>query len=183
TSGSTGKPKGVVITHEGIVNRLRWMQHQFGIGPGDRIMQKTPYGFDVSVWELFWPLMQGAAVVMALPGGHRDPAYLANEIEQTGTDIVHFVPSMLREFLEHPDAADCRSLRHIVCSGEALGAHTLRRVHDILPGCTVTNLYGPTEAAVDVTCWESAGAASVPSSVPIGRPVWNTQVYVLDNHT
>ncbi|MEU0563691.1 amino acid adenylation domain-containing protein, partial [Dactylosporangium sp. NPDC006015] len=177
TSGSTGLPKGVAVTHEGIVNRLVWMQAQFGLRPGDRVLQKTPFGFDVSVWELFWPLIQGAAMVIARPGGHRDPGYVAELIRAERVDTVHFVPSMLEAFLAVPEAAECGGLRRVVCSGEALGSAVRDRFFEILPGVGLFNLYGPTEASVDVT------ACEVPAegSVPIGRPVFNTRVYVLDD--
>ncbi|WP_344515748.1 non-ribosomal peptide synthase/polyketide synthase [Dactylosporangium maewongense] len=177
TSGSTGVPKGVVVTHEGIVNRLVWMQSRFGIQEGDRVLQKTPFGFDVSVWELFWPLIQGATMVIARPGGHRDPGYVAELIRAERVDTVHFVPSMLEAFLAVPEAAGCGGLRRVVCSGEALGSAVRDRFFEILPGVGLFNLYGPTEASVDVT------ACEVPAegSVPIGRPVFNTRVYVLDD--
>ncbi|MEU0563757.1 amino acid adenylation domain-containing protein, partial [Dactylosporangium sp. NPDC006015] len=177
TSGSTGVPKGVVVSHEGIVNRLVWMQSRFGLRPGDRVLQKTPFGFDVSVWELFWPLIQGATMVIARPGGHRDPAYVAELIRDERVDTVHFVPSMLEAFLAVPQAAECGGLRRVVCSGEALGSAVRDRFFETLPGVGLFNLYGPTEASVDVTGCE------VPAEgpVPIGRPVFNTRVYVLDD--
>jgi amino acid adenylation domain-containing protein len=180
TSGSTGRPKGVMNQHRGVVNRLVWMQAHFGIGVDDVVLQKTPFGFDVSVWELFWPLQQGACLVMARPDGHRDPLYLQEVIERRGVTTLHFVPSMLQPFVEAVEAGRCASLRHVVCSGEALPPALVRRFHDRFAGPVVlTNLYGPTEAAVDVSCWTCPrdGAAGV---VPIGRPVWNTALYVLD---
>jgi amino acid adenylation domain-containing protein len=178
TSGSTGRPKGVVNTHAGICNRLRWMQEHFGIGAGDRILQKTPFGFDVSVWELFWPLMAGATMVPARPEGHREPAYVAELIERERVTVAHFVPSMLQLFADEPAAARCTSLRHVVCSGEALPAKLADRLLEILPGTELHNLYGPTEAAVDVTAWRCRAGDE---SVPIGWPVANTRVYVLDD--
>ncbi|HEV3049820.1 MAG TPA: amino acid adenylation domain-containing protein, partial [Longimicrobium sp.] len=180
TSGSTGRPKGVMNQHRGVVNRLVWMQAHFGIGAEDVVLQKTPFGFDVSVWEFFWPLQQGARLVMARPDGHRDPAYLRDVIEREGVTTLHFVPSMLQPFVEAVEAGRCESLRHVVCSGEALPAALVRRFYDRFAGpVELTNLYGPTEAAVDVSCWTCAreDAADV---VPIGRPVWNTALYVLD---
>ncbi|MBM7788492.1 non-ribosomal peptide synthetase [Tenggerimyces flavus] len=174
TSGSTGKPKGVVNTHAGIVNRLLWMQSAYGLEPGERVLQKTPSSFDVSVWEFFWPLLVGATLVIAKPDGHRDPRYLAELIQRERVSTVHFVPSMLRVFLDEPAAVDCVGLRRVICSGEALPGDLVSTFP--LPA-ELHNLYGPTEAAVDVTAWpvEAGGHA-----VPIGRPVWNTQVYVLD---
>ncbi|UKE71447.1 non-ribosomal peptide synthase/polyketide synthase [Xanthomonas graminis] len=180
TSGSTGTPKGVVNTHAGIDNRLLWMQQELQLQPEQRVLQKTPVGFDVSVWELFWPLRVGARLVLAEPGGHKDPAYLTDLIEQTGIDTVHFVPSMLRVFVETlPDGA-CASLRRIVCSGEALPADLAHAARERLPQARLYNLYGPTEAAVDVSVWECTEADT--HSVPIGRPIANTQLHVLDVH-
>jgi amino acid adenylation domain-containing protein len=178
TSGSTGQPKGVVISHASIANRLAWMQAQYRLAGGERVLHKTPTGFDVSVWELFWPLMAGAAVVVTRPGGHREPGYLAALIEAEHVSTVHFVPSMLAAFLRHPAAARCRGLRRVICSGEALPAELATRFHAVLDA-TLWNLYGPTEAAVDVSYWQSAGRP-VSGTVPIGRPVWNTRLYVLD---
>ncbi|NKQ55823.1 amino acid adenylation domain-containing protein [Amycolatopsis sp. K13G38] len=162
TSGSTGKPKGVVVSHRAIVNRLLWMQHEYGLGAGDRVLQKTPSSFDVSVWEFFWPLITGATLVVARPGGHKDPDYLAGVIEREGVTTVHFVPSMLRVYGDRPLPG------RVICSGEVLAEDIAR------PG--MHNLYGPTEAAVDVTFHR------VEDGVKIGRPVWNTQVHVLDQH-
>ncbi|MEU4510598.1 amino acid adenylation domain-containing protein [Nonomuraea wenchangensis] len=178
TSGSTGRPKGVVVAHEAIVNRLRWMQAEYGLTPEDRVLQKTPAGFDVSVWEFFWPLIAGATLVVAEPGGHRDAAYLAGLIRRERVTTVHFVPSMLRAFLADPDAARCTGLRRVICSGEELPAGLAAEFHAALPGCGLHNLYGPTEAAVDVTYWACRPGEDGP--VPIGRPVWNTAVHVLD---
>ena len=180
TSGSTGRPKGVMNTHRGVVNRLAWMQGEFGIGPGDVVLQKTPFSFDVSVWELFWPLRQGAHLVMARPDGHRDPAYLREMIERRGVTTLHFVPSMLQPFVEAADAGRCPSLARVVCSGEALSAELARRFRERFPpSVSLHNLYGPTEAAVDVSAW-TCGGAEPSGTVPIGRPVWNTRLYVLD---
>ncbi|QCW27252.1 amino acid adenylation domain-containing protein [Lysobacter enzymogenes] len=178
TSGSTGQPKGAPNTHEALVNRLAWMQHAYALRDDDVVLQKTPFSFDVSVWEFFWPLLYGARLVMARPGGHRDPAYLADVINQHGVTTLHFVPSMLEAFLHDPAAATCTSLRRIVCSGEALSGALRERLRQALDR-PLHNLYGPTEAAIDVTAWtcrdETAGSA-----VPIGAPIWNTQTYVLD---
>jgi enterobactin synthetase component F len=179
TSGSTGRPKGVVVPHRAIDNRLRWMQHEYGLTAGDRVLQKTPSSFDVSVWEFFWPLREGAALVVAEPGGHKDPAYLARLIREQAVTTCHFVPSMLQVFLSGPDAAGCAGvLRRVFCSGEALPRETANVFGRTLPGVELHNLYGPTEAAVDVTYHACAPEAAGP--VPIGRPVWNTRLYVLD---
>ncbi|MEW2115622.1 amino acid adenylation domain-containing protein [Streptomyces sp. NPDC005474] len=177
TSGSTGRPKAVVVEHAAIVNRLLWMQDRYGLGPDDRVLQKTPFGFDVSVWEFFWPLLTGAALVVAEPGGHKDPAYLARMIQRESVTTAHFVPSMLAVFVAEPGAAGCRSLRRVVCSGEALPEELKNRFLDVLD-VPLHNLYGPTEAAVDVTHWECRRADEGP--VPIGRPIWNTALRVLD---
>ncbi|HEX2203314.1 MAG TPA: amino acid adenylation domain-containing protein, partial [Longimicrobium sp.] len=180
TSGSTGRPKGAMNAHRGVVNRLWWMQAEYGIGAEDVILQKTPFSFDVSVWEFFWPLQQGAKLVMARPEGHRDPAYLAEVIETEGVTTLHFVPSMLQQFVEEADSARCGSLQRVICSGEALPPALVARFHERFPATVgLHNLYGPTEAAVDVSYWacERGDATGV---VPIGRPVWNTQLYVLD---
>ncbi|MDH6108607.1 amino acid adenylation domain-containing protein/non-ribosomal peptide synthase protein (TIGR01720 family) [Kitasatospora sp. MAP12-44] len=179
TSGSTGRPKGVAVPHAAIVNRLGWMQSAYGLTAEDRVLQKTPSGFDVSVWEFFWPLMTGATLVVARPEGHKDPAYLAALINEQRVTTMHFVPSMLQAFLLEPSAATCVGLRRVVCSGEALPVEAQARFHSIFASAELHNLYGPTEAAVDVTFWQCVrGDEGV--SVPIGRPVANTRVYVLD---
>ncbi|WP_406006001.1 non-ribosomal peptide synthase/polyketide synthase [Streptomyces sp. NBC_00637] len=177
TSGSTGRPKGVTVPHEGIANRLLWMQDTYRLDGGDRVLQKTPAGFDVSVWEFFWPLVAGATLVLARPEGHQDPAYLADLIQRRHITTAHFVPSMLRAFLDEPTAAGCTGLRQVMCSGEALPVALAARFHRLLPGSRLHNLYGPTEASVDVTAHE---VSADPATVPIGRPVWNTRAYVLD---
>ncbi|MGV9455865.1 amino acid adenylation domain-containing protein [Streptomyces sp. NPDC003635] len=176
TSGSTGRPKGVVVPHAGIVNRLLWMQDTYGLTAEDRVLQKTPAGFDVSVWEFFWPLITGATLVLARPDGHRDPAYLAALIQDQAVTTAHFVPSMLQMFLEEPAAAQCTDLRQVMCSGEALPTPVAQRFHRLLPA-RLHNLYGPTEASVDVTATEVPEGGG---QVLIGRPVRNTRAYVLD---
>ncbi|WP_329570498.1 amino acid adenylation domain-containing protein [Kitasatospora sp. NBC_01266] len=178
TSGSTGRPKGVVVEHRAIVNRLLWMQDRYRLDGTDRVLQKTPAGFDVSVWEFFWPLISGAAVVVAPPGVHREPDRLARLIEDTGVTTAHFVPSMLRAFVDEPAAKACTSLRRVFASGEALPAELVGDFHSVC-AAPLVNLYGPTEAAVDVTHW-SCPAQGTPEAVPIGRPVWNTRIHVLD---
>lgn len=178
TSGSTGRPKGVEVTHRAIVNRLAWIGPLQGFGARDRVLLKTPLGFDVSVWELFWALQVGARIEVAPPGAHRDPAALAAVIRRGRVTVAHFVPSMLKAFLAEPASAECTGLRHIVCSGEALGADVAQAALRRFPGVTLDNLYGPTEAAVDVTMWRVTPEDT--RSVPIGRPVWNTDAVVLD---
>lgn len=181
TSGSTGLPKGAMNEHRAVVNRLHWMQMQYGLGADDRVLQKTPFSFDVSVWEFFWTLMSGACLVVARPQGHQDPAYLRGLIEATGVTTLHFVPSMLQIFLEGHQPGQCPSLRHVVCSGEELPASLQRRFFEHLPHARLSNLYGPTEAAIDVTYWE-CDPDDPGSRVPIGRPISNVQMYVLDRH-
>ncbi|MFE0151465.1 amino acid adenylation domain-containing protein [Nonomuraea sp. NPDC059007] len=176
TSGSTGRPKGAAITHRALANRIRWMQHAYPLRADDRVLQKTPAGFDVSGWEFWWPLTHGAQLVMARPGGHRDPAYLAEVMRGERVTVVHFVPSMLREFLDGPGSADLPGLRRIVCSGEALPGDLVERARAVLGTVAIENLYGPTEATIDVTAFE----ANTEAVVPIGRPIWNTATYVLD---
>ncbi|MFE0461115.1 amino acid adenylation domain-containing protein [Kitasatospora sp. NPDC058965] len=181
TSGSTGRPKGVVVPHRGVVNRLLWMRDDCGLRAGTRVLQKTPATFDVSVWEFFGPLAVGATLVLARPGGHRDPDYLRAVLAEERVDTVHFVPSMLREFLAAlrgagpSDGPVLPDLRRIVCSGEALGADLVRGVAELI-GCEVFNLYGPTEASVDVTATRCLPG----EPVTIGRPVANTRTQVLD---
>ena len=179
TSGSTGRPKGVAVSHGAIVNRLLWMQGQYGLTSADVVLQKTPVTFDVSVWELFWPLQVGARLVIAAPNGHRDPAYLAKVIAEQSVSTVHFVPSMLEVFVAEPAAAHAISLRRVFASGEALAGQTAARLRAVLPEARLHNLYGPTEAAVDVTFHEASAADAI--AVPIGAPVWNTQLLVLDS--
>ncbi|HEX4494362.1 MAG TPA: non-ribosomal peptide synthase/polyketide synthase [Thermoanaerobaculia bacterium] len=178
TSGSTGRPKGAMNSHRGIVNRLLWMQETFGLDASDRVLQKTPFSFDVSVWEFFWPLMTGARLVMASPGGHQDPAYLVAEIARQGITTLHFVPSMLQVFLGARGVGECGSLRRVLCSGEALPADLVARFHAVLD-VPLHNLYGPTEAAVDVSWWPCE-RGDERGSVPIGRPVANTSLHILD---
>jgi arthrofactin-type cyclic lipopeptide synthetase B len=181
TSGSTGQPKGVVNEHAGVVNRLLWMQNAYRLTAADSVLQKTPFSFDVSVWEFFWPLMTGARLVMAQPGGHKDPQYLSEVIEREHITTLHFVPSMLDVFLANSDTTRCDSVRQVMCSGEALPGRVVRRFKLQLPGSALHNLYGPTEAAVDVTAWDCAGTIEqTPDNTPIGKPIANTRMYILD---
>ncbi len=180
TSGSTGKPKGAGNRHSALSNRLCWMQQAYGLGVGDTVLQKTPFSFDVSVWEFFWPLMSGARLVVAAPGDHRDPAKLVKLINREGVDTLHFVPSMLQAFLQDEDVASCTSLKRIVCSGEALPADAQQQVFAKLPQAGLYNLYGPTEAAIDVTHWTCVEEGK--DAVPIGRPIANLACYILDGN-
>lgn len=197
TSGSTGRPKGVGVSHRALANRLEWTQDAYGLTPKDRVVQKTPVGFDVSVWEFFWPLAAGAAIVIARPDGHRDPAYLAGLLAEQRVTVCHFVPSMLRLFVDEPAAADANALRLVIASGEALDG-TLARDFARVLNARLENLYGPTEAAIDVTAYlavtpfpsrvsdptdlpgDARSSTAPVGSVPIGGPVWNTALHVLD---
>lgn len=178
TSGSTGRPKGVINIHQALSNRLIWMQAAYGLEEFDVVLQKTPFSFDVSVWEFFWPLLIGARLTIAKPGGHRDPAYLIDAIATHGVTTIHFVPSMLQLFLEQSSLERCGSLKRVICSGEALSRALQDRFYERLRA-DLHNLYGPTEAAVDVTAW-SCNPRSDLQSVPIGRPISNAAIYILD---
>jgi amino acid adenylation domain-containing protein len=182
TSGSTGYPKGVIVPHQGIVNRLLWMQSAFNLTPKDRVLQKTPYSFDVSVWEFFWPLMTGATLVIAKPGGHQEPQYLVRLVAEQEITTLHFVPTMLHYFLNEPGVERCNSLKRVICSGEELTGSLCERFFTRMPASVeLHNLYGPTEASVDVTFYQCMrDQLRVP--VPIGRPIHNTQIYLLDAH-
>ncbi len=178
TSGSTGRPKGAGNSHGALYNRLAWMQQAYGLDAHDRVLQKTPFSFDVSVWEFFWPLMTGACLVVADPGEHRDPARLIATIRREGVTTLHFVPSMLQAFLHEEAVATCTGLRRIVCSGEALPVEAQARVFERLPDAALYNLYGPTEAAIDVTHWTCRDDGG--DAVPIGHPIANLRTHVLD---
>ena len=187
TSGSTGRPKGVMIEHRSVVNRLHWMQAAYPIGPGDVILQKTPYYFDVSVWELFWWAMTGATLCFLKPGGEKLPMVLVDTIRRHRVTVLHFVPSMLNAFLQYLDGRDAAmlaglgSLRQVFASGEALLPAHVRKFNQILgtqTGAKLTNLYGPTEATVDVTWYDCPTGEDI-ERIPIGRPIHNTRLYVL----
>lgn len=177
TSGSTGRPKGAVITHRSIVTHLTIIQDAFPLGPGDTVLQKTQISFDVSVWELFWPLLLGARLVMAAPDGHRDPAYLRRLIDSEKIGTAHFVPSMLAAFLADLKEPICPSLRRVVCSGEELSRPLVESFFRNLD-CELYNLYGPTEATIHASAWKCEPTER--GRVPIGRPVPGTRLYVLD---
>ncbi len=178
TSGSTGKPKGAGNRHAALTNRLCWMQQAYGLDASDTVLQKTPFSFDVSVWEFFWPLMTGARLVVAAPGDHRDPAKLVELINREGVTTLHFVPSMLQAFLQDKQVATCASLKRIVCSGEALPVDAQQQVFARLPQASLYNLYGPTEAAIDVTHWTCVEEGK--DAVPIGQPIANLACHILD---
>jgi len=187
TSGSTGKPKGVMIEHRSVVNRLHWMQRAYPLGEGDVILQKTPYAFDVSVWELFWWALQGAKMCFLVPGGERNPLAILEAIRKRRVSVMHFVPSMLSVFLEYLDGkpaevlAGLASVRRVFASGEALMSSHVRRFNDIWGGRTgarLINLYGPTEATVDVSYFDCPAHNDF-EIIPIGRPIDNTRFYVI----
>ncbi|HVT16314.1 MAG TPA: amino acid adenylation domain-containing protein [Thermoanaerobaculia bacterium] len=179
TSGSTGRPKGVVAPHRAIVNRLLWMQERYPFAPGDRVLQKTPYGFDASVWEIFSPLIAGAELVMARPQGHRDTAYLAEAVAAHRITVLQLVPSVLAPFLEEPGiTAACASLKRLFCGGEELTTALARRCLALLDA-ELCNVYGPTEAVIDCITWLLPHDPP-PATVPIGRPLANVRAHLLD---
>ncbi|MES1204670.1 MAG: amino acid adenylation domain-containing protein [Pseudomonadota bacterium] len=181
TSGSTGRPKGAMNTHANVVASLAGMQEVYGLTAADRFLHKTPFSFDPSVCELFWPLMTGARVEIAGLDGHRDGAYQVEAIRRRGITIVQFVPSMLSVFLEEPGVAACTSLKHVTCGGEVLSPHLCERFHAKLPGARLRNTYGPTETAVAVTVW-SCTPDQPRDPVPIGRPMGRSRVHILDEN-
>jgi amino acid adenylation domain-containing protein/non-ribosomal peptide synthase protein (TIGR01720 family) len=180
TSGSTGQPKGVANNHQALANRINWMQRAYGLNQNDTVLQKTPYSFDVSVWEFFWPLITGAKLVIARPNGHKDSHYLSQLIQEQRINTLHFVPSMLQAFIEEPEAARCSSLKRIICSGEALPLSLQQQVYSKLDA-QLYNLYGPTEAAIDVSEWHCRADDTASSIVAIGKPIDNIQLYILDS--
>ena len=178
TSGSTGDPKGVKCHHEGICNRLNWMDDEYTINQNDTLIQKTPITFDVSVWELFWPLQKGAKLVIEKPNGHINPEGLIHTIMSNEISVIHFVPSMLNIFINTNSVENCTSLKKIFCSGEALSVGIVTQTHKKLKA-EIYNLYGPTEASVDVTHWHCNRKHNL-NKIPIGYPVANTKLYILD---
>lgn len=181
TSGTTGRPKGAELLHGGIVNRLLWMQDEYKLKPGDRCLLKTPYTFDVSGWELFWPFLVGATLVISDEGQHKDPREILNLIVKESVRIVHFVPSMLLYFLDQEGLEDANTLTDVVCSGEALTTEQVSRFINKLPCSRLHNLYGPTEASIDVSYWQCSTVDIERGTVPIGRPISNTQIWILDD--
>ena len=182
TSGSTGKPKGVMNEHIGLLNRLIWAQDYFNLTEADAVLQKTTFCFDVSVWELVWPLLAGSKLVFAKPGGHKDNLYLKSIIDDAKITMLHFVPSMLELFLFDLKESDCAGLKKVLCSGEALKPSHVKLFREKLPNAELHNLYGPTEAAIDVTCWTMPKTSEEIFVVPIGKPVLNTEIYILDEN-
>ena len=185
TSGSTGQPKGVVCSHQGLVNLMDWIQKQYQLTPQDKVLQKTPYNFDVSVWELVWPLITGASLVIARPEGHKDARYLTQIIQQESISHLHFVPSMLNVMLSDGDWPKCDSVKQVICIGEALSYELQQKFFakqsQSKGNAELHNLYGPTEASIVVSYWQCQPDSSL-NLVPIGKPIQNTQLLVLDNH-
>lgn len=178
TSGSTGEPKGVKCHHKGICNRLNWMNADYPLTSKDVLLQKTPITFDVSVWELFWPLQTGASLVIEKPEGHKNPERLIETIRNYQVTVIHFVPSMLNVFVQTEGIQNCSSLNKIFSSGEALSAATVKKAYNLLD-VNIYNLYGPTEASIDVTSWLCEKNTDV-QSIPIGKPIANTKLYIVD---
>ncbi|MCF2860534.1 amino acid adenylation domain-containing protein, partial [Pseudoalteromonas sp. SMS1] len=181
TSGSTGKPKGVMIEHHSLVNRINWMDSEYGSCSDDCILQKTPFSFDVSVWEFFWPLLTGAKLLLAKPEGHKDPIYLSDLINQYAVTKLHFVPSMLSNMLSFGELQKCKTIRQVFCSGEALLAQQVNDFYALETGAILHNLYGPTEASIDVSYWDSF-CSTLGDCIPIGKAIDNTQLFVLDSN-
>ncbi|MFE6166221.1 amino acid adenylation domain-containing protein, partial [Streptomyces sp. NPDC056486] len=183
TSGSTGRPKGAVNTHAAFTNRIAWMQNTYPLTPADRILFKTPIGFDVNGWEWTWPLTTGASLHLTPPGAHRDPHQLAHLIQTHHITVCHFVPSMLRYFLDNPTTHHCTTLKHLIVSGEELTPHLTHTHHTTLPTTQLHNLYGPTEAAIDVTAHTTTHSHTTTNTpIPIGTPINATDLHILDTH-
>jgi len=181
TSGSTGKPKGVMIPHRAIVNHMVWMQNTFPLTPDDKVLQKTPFSFDAAIWEFYAPLLAGAQLVMAQPGGHRDSSYLIEVINKQQITTLQLVPSLLRMLLDSGEFPSCKSLKRVFCGGEVLTGELVERCHSQIDA-EIYNLYGPTEATIDATCSMNLAYRGRGHSIPIGRPIANTQIYLLDQN-
>lgn len=181
TSGSTGKPKGVMTPHEAVTNMILWMQATYEMTPADRLLQKTALTFDASAWEFFWPLVTGATLVVARPYAEKDGDYMVKTLQEQGVTVLQLVPSLLKMLVEQEGFENCRSLRHVFCGGEALPAAVCERFFERLPQAQLTNVYGPTETTMHVTVWECR-KDTLEHVVPIGRPVGNTQAYILDEN-
>jgi amino acid adenylation domain-containing protein len=179
TSGSSGRPKGVMITHGALCNHMRWLRDAFALNEADVFLQKTPIGFDASVWEFYVPLLAGAKLVMARPGGHQDSSYLVQTIIEHGVTVIQIVPTLLRMLVEEPGLSACTNLRFVFCGGEALSEELAARCRERLPMARLCNLYGPAETTIDATYW-APDSSSATATVPIGRPVANVRAYVLD---
>jgi amino acid adenylation domain-containing protein len=179
TSGSTGIPKGVMVEHRHVSNQLEWMQAEYMLGCKDVVLQKVPFSFDLSVWEIWWPLFAGATIVIAKPGGQKDPKYLCELIRKSNVTVAHFVPSMLGALLDSTAAADCPSVRQVFSIGEELTSTLVHKLHQTLPHTTLHNLYGPTETTVAVTAC-TITSETVPDRIPIGKPVANNWIHILD---
>jgi amino acid adenylation domain-containing protein len=179
TSGSTGQPKGVVLTHTSLQNHMAWMQQIHPLGPEDRVLQKTVFTFDASVWEFYAPLLAGATLVMARPGGHQDPEYLVQCLQEEAITVLQLVPLQLQLILEQKGLSQCHSLKRVYCGGEALTRDLVHAFYQQAPWARLYNLYGPTEATIDATIGECS-STQAGDTAPIGKPISNTQVYVLD---
>ncbi|WP_375332154.1 non-ribosomal peptide synthetase [Candidatus Tisiphia endosymbiont of Temnostethus pusillus] len=181
TSGSTGNPKGIPIKHNALLNRIDWMQNKYQLTQNDRVLHKTPYSFDVSVWEIFWPLMYGSTIIIAPPGIHRDPISLSKYIVDHKVNIMHFVPSMLNAFLQFKEVRQAQSLTRVFASGEAINYAIIEDFKQKFPHTKLSNLYGPTEASIDATYWDcEENTESL--TPPIGKPIQNTQCFILDSN-
>ncbi|QXE24305.1 amino acid adenylation domain protein [Richelia sinica FACHB-800] len=182
TSGSTGKPKGVMIPHQGILNQLLWRQETFKLNANDKVLQTISFSFDPSVWQIFWPLCCGAQLILARPGGHQDPSYLVQVIAKQKITVIALVPSLLRVLLEEPSIKNCRCLRHIFCGGEPLPIELIEYFFERLNlNHVLHNCYGPTEASIDATFWTCQRQIKY-TTAPIGRPITNTQIYILNEN-
>jgi amino acid adenylation domain-containing protein len=183
TSGSTGKPKGAVIEHQGVVCLFAWMQWAYPLGAEDALLQKSTLSFDASISEFFWTFFAGAKLVVARPDEHKNPVYIADTIRRNNITVIKFVPLMLQAFLEQANGKESSCLKHVTCAGEALSSTLAQRFQSQLPNTTLHNLYGPTESTINATAWTySPDGLEANATPPIGRPIWNTQVYVLNGY-